>query len=900
MPIAPLPQDTVRLLRGHVVISTPVSVVKELLDNSIDAKATSIEVLVSRNTVDRIEVRDNGVGIETRDFEALGRRGHTSKLKSAEELETIGGTSLGFRGEALAAMAAVAKVTVTTRTAADDTATVFDLLANGKGTLKNAIKSTPVGTTVTALDMFERLPVRKKVAIKEAKSTTAKMKQLLTAYALARPQLKLAIKEIGVTHSCFSYSPRPHATMKAAAICLFGPDLIAQCVEMTHRTVASARYKDLADGVVTDIPGQYDGYIEVVALIPAQGAAPAKISNKGAFFSVDSRPVSASRTVFKKIYSCFKKCIAKCLEACDDEKKVKEPFIALNIKCPQGGYDVNLEPAKDDVLFTNEQCIIDACGALFEKTYRNSPFQGEVERICDLTPGSSIAPAKDMAKISILAQSDPRRAGDIDFSSGPNQPTDASGQEPVSDDIGIYHATHVKNPPHQKTTSRGGPQWSVSMMGGDSSEDEDSHPTQNQSAKQKSNTIGLCAQSDSSVPTSPHQEEEVSRPLDGVNPWMLAKMNAAIKQANGSQPVRPDAQEDIPTTPSSPPRFPAIRDLEFPMFGQSSVLSPMSAHPLIHGSVFRSPSPSNNRERRKSSCPPETDPQKAAHPETNNQTPPSSSGADRRPRGQRSSKRGSTFRGGSQQLRQGKLFSRNGWEPNLPKGNSGGISPGLHNPEPNDSVELMPRLGSPEIRGRQPLRPLSPSQQNSHNEAPSDLIVRGRKSLRKEHSGKSFATMANPFSSIISLGAPPQPEITTARAVLQCELSHMDDGMANHNMRPRPGIRNKSRSKSRTRSKRLKSSMLALETATLDTFGLETWKENFDLKLLLAVEERLSAIDDYLMTGDIREGLLINHDTLGAVEAQLKSFLYERLVDESGHRCEFEIDLRRAMAGEQA
>ncbi|TLD20435.1 hypothetical protein PspLS_08600 [Pyricularia sp. CBS 133598] len=928
MPIAPLPQDTVRLLRAHVVISTPVSVVKELLDNSIDAKATIIDVLISHNTVDRIEVRDNGVGIETRDFEALGRRGHTSKLKSADELEKIGGTSLGFRGEALAAMAAVAKVTVTTRTAADETATVFDLLANGKGTLKNSIKSTPVGTTVTATDTFERLPVRKKVAIKEAKSTMAKMKQLLTAYALARPQLKLSIKEIGVAHPCLSYSPRPSATIKAAAASLFGPDLVAQCVETTHRPDTSTRGRTLTDSV-TEPPGLCEGEIEITALIPAQGVTPVKISNRGAFFSVDSRPVSPSRTVFKKIYSRFKKCIAKSLEVSDDGKQVKEPFIALNIKCPQGSYDVNLEPAKDDVLFTNEKCIVDTCDALFEKTYGLS-LQGETERTCSLNPADSVNSGGNMANMSILSQSGLGKAGGIDFSPSPNRPSDAPRQGSVSGITSVNNATPVKDSPNKQITLRDELQWSFSMIGVDSSEDEDSLSTPKKSARQGSNTVGLCAQSDLTLPTSSDQEEEVSRPLDDVNPWMLAKMNAAIKKANRPHPV-PAAPQDITATllsqtslrepqvphpelapgealwdktpnidaPISPPRFPAVRDLEFPIFGQSPVLPPMSAHLPTHRNIFQSPLSSSNRERRRSSSPSETGPQQAAHPDSNYRTPPSSLGADQRLRGQRSSKRGGTLRGGGQQLRQGKLFSKNGWGSNRSKDDSGGFVTGLHNPHPNGSDDLMPRLGPPELRGRQPLRPLSPLQQNRQDEVPSDLIVCRRQDLGRGPPGRSFVTGTKPFSSIISLGAPMQPDTNTAPAPLQSEASSMDDDMPNHETTPRTAIRNKSRSKSRRRSKRLKSSILALETATHDTLGLETWKENFDFKHLLALEERLSTIDDYLMTGDIREGLLLSHDILGALEAQLKAILYNRLVDDSGQRCNCEVDLRRAMAGEQ-
>ncbi|KKY36806.1 putative dna mismatch repair [Diaporthe ampelina] len=117
MPITALPETTVRLLGSAAAISTPVDVIKELLGNSLDAEATSVEILVSANLVDSIQVRDNGHGIQAGDYNSLGRMGHTSKLTSFEELQTVGGNTLGFRGQALASANSLGRVTVVTREA---------------------------------------------------------------------------------------------------------------------------------------------------------------------------------------------------------------------------------------------------------------------------------------------------------------------------------------------------------------------------------------------------------------------------------------------------------------------------------------------------------------------------------------------------------------------------------------------------------------------------------------------------------------------------------------------------------------------------------------------------------------------------------------------------------------
>ncbi|GJC99747.1 DNA mismatch repair protein mutL [Colletotrichum higginsianum] len=96
MSILKLPQSTARLLKSTTVVSSPLSLVKELVDNAVDANATNIEISLSANTVDKIQVRDNGHGINPEDYEALGRRSHTSKLRTFEELQSKGGRHLVF------------------------------------------------------------------------------------------------------------------------------------------------------------------------------------------------------------------------------------------------------------------------------------------------------------------------------------------------------------------------------------------------------------------------------------------------------------------------------------------------------------------------------------------------------------------------------------------------------------------------------------------------------------------------------------------------------------------------------------------------------------------------------------------------------------------------------------
>ncbi|KAE8409065.1 histidine kinase-like ATPase [Aspergillus pseudonomiae] len=133
MPITALPPTTVRAIGSTSVISDPCSVVKELLDNALDASATSIGIEISANAIDVIQVKDNGHGIPSDDHACVCRRTFTSKIQTVEDLRTLGGKSLGFRGEALASAAEVSGgVTITTRVEAEMVGTSIKYGRNGE------------------------------------------------------------------------------------------------------------------------------------------------------------------------------------------------------------------------------------------------------------------------------------------------------------------------------------------------------------------------------------------------------------------------------------------------------------------------------------------------------------------------------------------------------------------------------------------------------------------------------------------------------------------------------------------------------------------------------------------------------------------------------------------------
>lgn len=114
MPIAPLPDSTVRALGSSLVLKDACSVVKELVDNALDAKATAVVVEISLNTLEVIQVKDNGHGIGIDDRQLVCKRRCTSKIRTMDDLEKLGGSSLGFRGEALASVVELSDAVIVT------------------------------------------------------------------------------------------------------------------------------------------------------------------------------------------------------------------------------------------------------------------------------------------------------------------------------------------------------------------------------------------------------------------------------------------------------------------------------------------------------------------------------------------------------------------------------------------------------------------------------------------------------------------------------------------------------------------------------------------------------------------------------------------------------------------
>ncbi len=157
MPIQVLPPQLANQIAAGEVVERPASVVKELVENSLDAGATRIDIDIERGGAKLIRIRDNGGGIRKEELALALARHATSKIASLDDLEAI--ISLGFRGEALASISSVSRLTLTSRTA--DQQEAWQAYAEGRDmdvTIKPAAH--PVGTTLEVLDLFYNTPAR--------------------------------------------------------------------------------------------------------------------------------------------------------------------------------------------------------------------------------------------------------------------------------------------------------------------------------------------------------------------------------------------------------------------------------------------------------------------------------------------------------------------------------------------------------------------------------------------------------------------------------------------------------------------------------------------------------------------------------------------------------------------
>lgn len=311
-----LSQNTINQIAAGEVIERPSSVVKELVENAIDAKASAVTVEIKEGGIDFIRITDNGAGIEKDEVKTAFLRHATSKIRTTEDLLTIG--SLGFRGEALASIASIAKVEVITKTAEPMTGVRY-VIEGGEEVAFEEV-GCPEGTTFLIRNLFYNTPARRKF-LKSKMTEAGYINAMMERIALSHPEV--AFKLIHQNKALFSTSGS--GRMKDVIYQIYGKDIAMNLLPVE---------------VVRDA-FSIEGYVGKPVISRGNRA----LEN----YFVNGRYIK-NNVITKAIEDSYK----------TYQMTHKYPFTALNLTIEPEFLDVNVHPAKMEVRFKNGEEIFSA------------------------------------------------------------------------------------------------------------------------------------------------------------------------------------------------------------------------------------------------------------------------------------------------------------------------------------------------------------------------------------------------------------------------------------------------------------------------------------------------------------------------------------------------------------
>ena len=340
--ITVLPNNVAELIAAGEVVERPASVIKELVENSIDAGATAITVEINRGGISYMRVTDNGCGIAFSDVPTAFLRHATSKITNASDLDAIG--TLGFRGEALAAVSSVSRVEMLTATKEADFGTHYVIEGGAEKIYEES--GCPVGTTIIIRDIFYNTPARMKFLKKDVSEANA-VSAVVDRIALSHPEISFKLIRDGKV----TLTTAGDGNVKGRVYSVLGRELTSTLIEVNS-----------AD----------KGLVTVSGLISKPVSA--KPTRNSQYTFLNGRLVRSGTVV------------AACEQAYKNTTMVgKFPAFVLYLTVPLDTVDVNVHPAKTEVRFSDEKVIFEAVyvavkNALFARDTRpeikiaNKPF----------------------------------------------------------------------------------------------------------------------------------------------------------------------------------------------------------------------------------------------------------------------------------------------------------------------------------------------------------------------------------------------------------------------------------------------------------------------------------------------------------------------------------------------
>lgn len=330
-----LPAQIANMIAAGEVVQRPASVVKELMENAVDAGATQVNVIVSDAGRTLIQVIDNGCGMSPADAVLCFERHATSKIASAEDLNDI--LTYGFRGEALASIAAVAEVTLRTRRPKDETA--VEVRAGDFGQVRSSTVSAPVGSNFAVRNLFYNTPARRKFL----KSDNVELKHIVeefTRVAITRPDITFTLtsngRELFVLKSAKS--------LKFRVLDLLGDNVVGDIVDIEART----------------------SVVNISGFIGRPDSARKTLGNQ--YFFANGR-------YFRSAY--LHKAVMKAYEEMIPEGVTPSYFIFLEID--PHTIDVNIHPTKTEIKFEEDSVIFQIIYACVKETLGRNSFGASID-----------------------------------------------------------------------------------------------------------------------------------------------------------------------------------------------------------------------------------------------------------------------------------------------------------------------------------------------------------------------------------------------------------------------------------------------------------------------------------------------------------------------------------------